>query len=175
MSPYIFVLVMNVFSSMLDFAAANGIIRYHPKCKRISLTQLCFVDDLLIFSKGDLHSVIGVQKVLKEFYRYSSLMLNANKSEIYCTNISEEELHLMQEGTGFKLGKLPISYLGIPLVTSKYAEKDFDPLVQKMRSKVESLGTKQLSYACRIQLVQIVLFALQVYWCKHFFNSCEGD
>lgn len=61
LSPYIFVLVMNVLSSMLDIAAANGIVRYHPKCKRISLTHLCFADNLLIFLKGDLHLVIGVQ------------------------------------------------------------------------------------------------------------------
>lgn len=52
MPPYIFVILMNVLSAVLDEAAANGVLRYHPKYKRINLTHFCFVDDLLIFTKG---------------------------------------------------------------------------------------------------------------------------
>lgn len=97
-----------------------------------------FFYDLLIFSNGDLHSVVGTQKVLKEFYKYSGLMLNTSKNEIYYSRVSEYELQLMNDVSGFKVGKLPVKYLGVPLLTKKPSERDFDPLVQKMRAKVES-------------------------------------
>lgn len=52
-SPYLFVLAVEVLSQLLDRAAQEGRIGYHPRCKKLSLTHLCFVDDLLIFTDCD--------------------------------------------------------------------------------------------------------------------------
>ncbi|KAL4383097.1 hypothetical protein GQ457_15G000930 [Hibiscus cannabinus] len=60
LSSYIFTLVMNVLSRLLDIVAEKGIFQYHPKCKRVRLTHLCFADDLLIFCKGNVDSLLGV-------------------------------------------------------------------------------------------------------------------
>ena len=73
LSPYLFVLGMNVLSRLLDVAAQKDVFSFHLKCKKIRLTHLCFVDDFLIFSKGNFESVIGIQNVLKLFYTYSGL------------------------------------------------------------------------------------------------------
>ena len=73
LSPYIFVIAMDVLSKLLDGAATCGVFSCHPKCKRFKLTHLCFADDLLIFTKGNLDSIVGVQNVLKLFYTYSGL------------------------------------------------------------------------------------------------------
>ena len=43
---------MNILSNMLDVVAAHKVFKFHPKCKKISLTHLCLADDLLIFIKG---------------------------------------------------------------------------------------------------------------------------
>ncbi|KAE8664042.1 putative membrane-associated kinase regulator 6-like [Hibiscus syriacus] len=37
LSPYLFVIVMNILSSLLNAAAKQRIFRFHPKCKRLSL------------------------------------------------------------------------------------------------------------------------------------------
>lgn len=95
-------------------------------------------------------------------------MLNANKSEIFCSGIHDDKLQLMRDVSGFKLGTLPVRHLGIPLDTKKPVEKDFDAVVLKMKAKVESWGNRKLSFAGRLQLVQAVLFSLQVFWCRHF-------
>ncbi|XP_038991129.1 uncharacterized protein LOC120114231 [Hibiscus syriacus] len=68
LSPYLFVIVMNVLSSLLNVAAKRGIFRFHPKCKKVSLTHICFADDLLVFFHGSLESVLGVQSTLEVFY-----------------------------------------------------------------------------------------------------------
>ena len=70
---------MDILSKLLDIAAAHGVYDYHPKCKRIKLTHLCFADDLMIFTKGNLESIVGIQNVLKFFYTYSGLQLNSEK------------------------------------------------------------------------------------------------
>ena len=64
---------MNGLSNLLNATVAQRVFKFHPKCKKINLTHLFFADDLLIFTKGDLDSVVGVQKVLGLFYSISGL------------------------------------------------------------------------------------------------------
>ena len=90
LSPYIFVIAMDVLTKLLDAAATYGVFNYHPKCKRIKLTHLCFADDLMIFTKGNMELIVGVQNILKLFYTYSGLKLNCEKSEIFCAWIRRE-------------------------------------------------------------------------------------
>ncbi|XP_038994277.1 uncharacterized protein LOC120118212 [Hibiscus syriacus] len=60
-------------------ATARGLFSYHPKCKKIGLTHLSFADDLLIFCKANVESVIEVIYVLDHFYELSGLNLNSAK------------------------------------------------------------------------------------------------
>ena len=76
LSPYLFVIAMNVLSIMLNKAAAELTIKYHPKCSSSKLTHLCFADDLLIFMDGSLDSVQNVLQVLKEFELRSGLAVS---------------------------------------------------------------------------------------------------
>ena len=69
----------------------------------------------------------------------------------------------IQQQTGFKLGKLPVRYLGVPLVTKRLIEKDCEPLVEKITAKVKLWMTKFLSYAGRLQLIQFVINSIQNY------------
>ncbi|KAE8654001.1 COP9 signalosome complex subunit 4-like [Hibiscus syriacus] len=81
LSPIIFVLAMNILSKILNLAAARGIFGYHPKCKKLGITHLSFADDLLIFCKGNLESIVGVSSVLSHFYSLYGLNLNVNKTD----------------------------------------------------------------------------------------------
>lgn len=79
--------------------------------KRISLTHLCFADDLLIFLKGDLPSVLGIKEVIGEFNKYSGLQLNVNKCELFCSGIIDEEMQIIKQASGF--GKLFLQKKGL--------------------------------------------------------------
>ncbi|XP_039070402.1 uncharacterized protein LOC120217278 [Hibiscus syriacus] len=166
LSPYIFVLAMNVLSSLLNVAAINGIFKFHPKCKKIGFTHLCFDDNMLIFCKGSIDSIIGVQFVLDIFYSMSSLRLNANKCEIFMASVSANQCVSIREVIGFKLGSLPVRYLGVPLVTRKLAVKDCQSLIDKIKSKLNLCANRHLSFAGRLQLVRVVLFSIANYWCR---------
>ena len=136
LSPYLFVIAMDVLSKLLDAAAVHGVFDYHPKCKRIGLTHLCFADDLMIFTKGNMHSIIGIHNILKLFYSYSGLQLNAAKSELFSSGVKRELVDEIQRVTGFKHGVLPIRYLGVPLITRKLSLKDCAPLLDKLSAKI---------------------------------------
>ena len=83
MSPYIFFIAMDVLSKLLDAATTYDVFSYHPKCKKIKLTHLCFANDLMIFTKGNIELIVGMRNILRLFYTYSGLKLNCEKSEIF--------------------------------------------------------------------------------------------
>lgn len=51
-SPLLFVVVMEYFSRMLKRVATHPSFRFHPGCKALCLNCLIFVDDILVFCKG---------------------------------------------------------------------------------------------------------------------------
>ena len=124
----------------------HEVFNFHPKCKKICLIHLCFVDDLLIFSKGNLEPIVGIQNVLKLFYSFFELKLNCTNSELYSIGVNRDALQMIQQVTGFKIGSLPIRYLGVSLVTRRLIAQDCAPLVEKVNAKINSWATKFLSY-----------------------------
>lgn len=115
LSPYLFVIAMNMLSLMLNKAAADLKIKYHHKCSRSKLTHLCFADDLLIFMDGSLSSVQNVLQVLKEFELWSGLAVSVQKSSFNASGLSQQEIDVIKVSTGMPNGTLPVRYLGVLL------------------------------------------------------------
>jgi hypothetical protein len=61
-------------------------------------------------------------------------------------------------------GKLPVRYVGVPLITTRLTAADCEGLVAKFTSRIDSWCSKHLSFAGRLQLISSVLFSLQVFW-----------
>ncbi|KAL9682840.1 hypothetical protein QQ045_014650 [Rhodiola kirilowii] len=58
---------------------------------------------------------------------------------------------------GFKIGALSFKYLGIPLEGHALQKKNFEPIIERMMSCINSWSSKLLSYACTLILVKHVL------------------
>lgn len=67
-SPYLFVIAMEVFSRLIEEAALNGLeYQFHPKCGAVKLAHLCFANDVLLFSEAIIQSLDKTNKILLEF------------------------------------------------------------------------------------------------------------
>ncbi|XP_031392075.1 uncharacterized protein LOC116204137 [Punica granatum] len=137
-SPYLFVIAMEVFSLTMDLAAAEGKVGYHPRCKSLRLTHLCFADDLLLFTNASKDSLVAILDVLNAFYHWSGLMLNSEKSEIFTGGISEDFVSDLVTCSGFKRGLLPVRYLGLPLVSGKLSSKNCEALTERIVERIKS-------------------------------------
>lgn len=80
LSPYLFIICMEVLSRLLDQAAKVNKFDYHPRCKAMNLTHLIFTDDLIIFAGANLHSLNRIKKVLDKFNLWSGLKVSSEKS-----------------------------------------------------------------------------------------------
>ncbi|CAN1218712.1 LINE-1 retrotransposable element ORF2 protein [Linum perenne] len=169
LSPALFVISMEVLHRLFQKAALAGHIPYHPKCKKLTITDLCFADDLMVFTNGTLEGVLGVFRVLQRFYTMSGLQLNPEKTEVFSSRAVIQLIRLnIVNQTGFAEGKLPVKYLGVPLVSGKISAKDCGILIDKIAAKIKGWKVQILSYAGRLQLVKSVLTSMSQYWMAIF-------
>lgn len=168
LSPCLFVICMSVLSRMIDEAAGRGEIGYHPKCKNIDITHLCFADDLMVFTDGTRKSIEGILTVFDRFDRMSGLQISMEKSILFMAGGTDQKREEVQNQFQFASGTLPVRYLGLPLLTKRMTVNDYLPLIEKIRKRISSWTGRFLSYAGRSQLIQSVIMSLTNFWMAAF-------
>jgi len=63
---------------------------------------------------------------------------------------------------------IPMKYLGVPLLSSRLNAIYCKGLVDRITSKVWHWTCRTLSYAGRVQLINSLLFSIQVFWASLF-------
>jgi hypothetical protein len=163
LSPYLFVIAMEVFSRLMaDYTRDGYGFGFHHRCARLRITHLCFSDDLLIFSDASTHFISILKAALEEFENLSGLQANPEKSTIFCAGISDRRKEILLTDLGMKKGHLPVRYLGVPLISSRLSVSDCSILLDKIVGRINSWTSKNLSFAGRLQLLKSVMYSLQV-------------
>ncbi|GKC39954.1 RNA-directed DNA polymerase, eukaryota, reverse transcriptase zinc-binding domain protein [Tanacetum coccineum] len=160
---------MEIFTRIMTQKVANSpSFKYHPGCKDLNLTHLCFADDLFVMCYGNVDLVQVIKESLDEFSSVSGLKPNLSKSTIYFGNVKVGEQKSILNVIPFSIGKFPTKYLGVPLITKRPGREECKVLVDKVRCKVGDWKNKALSYTGRMQLIASVLSSMQVYWASVF-------
>lgn len=167
-SPMLFVIVMECLNRYLYKMQKDGDFNYHPKCDKLKITNLCFADDLLLFSRGDKISVGMMMRAYESFSKATGLLVNPQKCSLLCAGIDAVTKREILEVSGFQEGQLPFKYLGVPVTSKKLSTIHYSPLIDKIVGKIKHWTARLLSYAGRLQLVNRVMFALTNYWLNCF-------
>ncbi|GJZ63709.1 RNA-directed DNA polymerase, eukaryota, reverse transcriptase zinc-binding domain protein [Tanacetum coccineum] len=121
--PYLFTLVMEIISLIVqDKVEKRKEFKYHFGCQKMKLTHVCFADDLLIFCNRDKGFVSVLKDVIEEFGSVSGLLPNYNKSTIIFKSMKEEDKQEILDCVPFKVEKLSVRYLGVPLNSKRIGE-----------------------------------------------------
>ncbi|WMV07590.1 hypothetical protein MTR67_000975 [Solanum verrucosum] len=139
-------------------------VLYHPMCKKVKLTHLIFVDDLMIFCKGNLASVNRVMEALSHFSAAIDLEANMEKSSVFLAGIDDDTRNQIIKRIGFVVGEFPIKYLGLPLSSKKLRKTDCLSLIDKITQRIKVTYSKKLSYAGRLQTMETTI---------HLFEECS--
>ncbi|KAL0328093.1 UNVERIFIED_CONTAM: hypothetical protein Scaly_2241900 [Sesamum calycinum] len=169
MSPYLFVLIMEAWHSLLRFRVHNApSFQYHWKCKEQQILNLCFADDVLLFCKADIPSIKVIKDTLSEFAELSGLKVNPTKSQIILSRAVQHERQQILDLLEFQEGCLPVRYLGVPLISSRLTIADCKPIIDKLESRIAGWNHFNLTFAGRTQLIKSVLNTLHSYWASVF-------
>nr|GEU72208.1 hypothetical protein [Tanacetum cinerariifolium] len=168
-SPYLFMIVMEVLTLMLKRRVheTDG-FTYHRFCSEMELINLCFADDLFLFAHGDANSAKIIMEALDEFKLASGLTPSIPKSKAYFCNVLNHTKLAILQVMPFEEGRLPVKYLGVPLVSSRLVYNDCKELIDKVVARTNDWKNKSLSIAGRLQLVQSTISSMHVYWASVF-------
>ena len=168
LSPYLFVMAMEMLTSCLKNRCDTADFSYHWHAKDLNITHITFADDILLFCHADTKSVDCLMAGLDDFSKCSRLKPNALKSQFFASNVDDDFRAYVLNSTGFAEGCLPVKYLGLPLISTKLSIRECMPLIMRIRAKMDSWLTCCLNQAGRLQLIKSVLYGIQQFWSSHF-------
>ncbi|KAK1309663.1 putative ribonuclease H protein [Acorus calamus] len=109
----------------------------------------------------------GLKELLCRFAAISGLELNESKSQVFCGGRPDQHLQFI-DALGIPVGKLPVTYLGLPLFSGALTPRLCLPLVDKVRKRLQHWHGHMLSLAGRLELAKTVLHSFQIYWSSAF-------
>ncbi|XP_058751100.1 uncharacterized protein LOC131624138 [Vicia villosa] len=136
---------------------------HHAKCDKLYLTNLNFVDDVLLFCRGDAKSVEIMMDAFRRFSESTGLISNPSKCIMYFGDVDNGMKEILRVATEFEEGSLPVKYLGVPLTNKKLTIHHYKPLVEKIVGRVHHWTTKLLRYAGRIQFFKSISCVIAQY------------
>ncbi|RVW65604.1 putative ribonuclease H protein [Vitis vinifera] len=166
LSPYLFVLGMEVLSAMLRRAVDGGFI---SGCNiqgrggmEINVSHLLFADDTIIFCEARQDHITYLSWILVWFEAAFGLRINLAKSEVIPVG-EVEDIEMLAVELGCKVGTLPSVYLGLPLGAKHKAMAMWDGVEARMRRRLALWKRQYLSKGGRITLIKSTLANLPVY------------
>ncbi|KAL0433859.1 UNVERIFIED_CONTAM: hypothetical protein Slati_2720200 [Sesamum latifolium] len=148
MSPYLFVLAMEVLNLLLlQRVEQSEHFQFHWLCKDVDLLSLCFADDLFLFCKADEHSVMLFRDRLQLFVEWSGLQANVSKSQLIVSKSALDIKPQLLAILGFQEGVLPVRYLGWGNMTLSFAAR-----IQLIKSGGAGSGMAKVAWSnvCRL-------------------------
>ncbi|XP_016204774.1 uncharacterized protein LOC107645293 [Arachis ipaensis] len=165
LSPFLFVLVVDVLHRMIGEAVRNG--RISPLFvgrDNIELSHLQFADDTVLFCPPEEESVKNYKRLLRCFELMSGLSINFEKLSLIPINCDQQWVQSMCSLLGCKEAALLVKYLGIPLGANPRLVKTWKPIIDKVEDKLSLWKSKVLNKVKKLVLIKAVLNSLSVYY-----------
>ncbi|KAJ9708505.1 hypothetical protein PVL29_000510 [Vitis rotundifolia] len=166
LSPYLFILGMEVLSILIRRAVEGGFISgcnvWRGRERAVHISHLLFADDTIVFCEAKKEQLMHLSWILFWFEAASGLKINLAKSEIIPVGEVEGMDELAVE-LGCRVGKLPAVYLGLPLGAPNKSISVWDGVEEKMRRRLAAWKHQYLSKGGRITLLKSTLANIPVY------------
>ena len=156
LSPYLFVMGMEVLSILIRRAMEGGFISgckiQRDRGRAVHVAHLLFADDTIVFCEAKKEYLTNLSWILYWFEAASGLRIHLAKSEIIPVREVEEVEELAVE-LGCRVGHLPTVYLGLPLGVPNKAVYGWDGVEEKVRRRLALWKSQYISKGRRITLI----------------------
>uniref|UniRef100_A0A251TIJ6 Putative reverse transcriptase domain-containing protein n=1 Tax=Helianthus annuus TaxID=4232 RepID=A0A251TIJ6_HELAN len=169
LSPFLFLIVMEALACLITRACRIGEI------EGISLpgegpviSHMLYADDALIMGNWTRNNLIMLTRLLRVFHLCSGLKINVKKYHLFGLGILADEVVSMARFMGCTVGEFPFQYLGIKVGANMNRVSHWDPVIETIRSRLQSWKAKVLSIGGRLMLIKSVLASLPIYYLSLF-------
>lgn len=144
-----------------------NLIRANRACLLPSHTL--FVDDIMVFCRGDTKSIQAINGLLKDYGSFSGQICNYSKSLVYAGGMSDARHSFLADIIGFKKAFIPFTYLGVPIFVGRPKAYYFNHIADNIKLKLANWKAKLLSMAGRVQLVKSTILNMLMH-CLSVYN-----
>ena len=167
----LFLIMMEVLSKMMKRVEGAGLLRgFRADGRRgegVCVSHFLFADDTILFCDADEEQILHVRMLFLRFKAVTGLKVNALKSEMVLIG-EVSNVHVLAEFLGCRIGSLPMTYLGMPLVTSHKSPTVWNPILEKIERKLAGWKKMYLSKGGRLMLLKSTLSSLPTYFLSLF-------
>ena len=170
LSPLLFLLIIEVLSWILKKTEDGGLIQgFHvgpSSSAGIRIAHLLFAIDTILFCDASREQLLSIRPILSCFQAFTSFKVNVGRSEI--VPIGEvSNIHNLANILHYRMGSLPMTYLGMPLGTL-YKTAIWNSILEEMEKKLAGWKQLYLSKGGRVTLLKSTLSSLQTYFLSLF-------
>jgi hypothetical protein len=163
LSPLLFVLAADLLQSILNKAKDQNLIKLPiPLTGSTDFPIIQYADDTLIVMEACSRQLWTLKALLHSFGESTGLRVNYAKSMMVPINTSEAKLTHLAKTFGCATGKLPFTYLGLPLSLTKPKVIYFTPLMNRCERRLATTSAF-LSQAGRLELTNSVFSSLPTF------------
>lgn len=157
LSPMLFILVMDVLNSLMEYAARE--IASATCCSASSASA----DDAVSFLRPGRTDLQVIRSILDLFGHASGLHTNLVKNSVSPVHCSEEEMLITAEILSCAVKEFPCTYLGLPLPIHKPTKEVLLPLIDKVANHLPGWKASLMNRAGRLVMVRMVLSTTPIY------------
>ncbi|RYR51488.1 hypothetical protein Ahy_A06g026507 isoform A [Arachis hypogaea] len=165
LSPYLFILVAEVFPILMEEAQKEDRIsglRIAPTAPTI--THLLFADDCIIFAKAKEEEAYQIITVLNEYTEASGQRINLDKSSItFGHQVSIQTRVCIEEILNMSSWESPGKYLGLPAIWGRSLNRALSWIEERILNKLEGWKERLLNQAGKEILIKAVVQAIPSY------------
>ncbi|KAJ0680602.1 putative RNA-directed DNA polymerase [Helianthus annuus] len=165
LSPFLFLVVMEALSCMINCARENGSIKGIPTPNNGPiLTHLFYADDAILVGEWSKIEVLNIVRILRCFHVCSGLKINLDKSNMYGVGVGWDEIGVMANEVGCNPDSIPFKYLGLNVGANMNRISNWQPVYDIFRSRLATWKVHLLSIGGRVVLIKSVMKSLPNYY-----------
>jgi hypothetical protein len=175
LSPFLFLLAAEGLNVLMEAVVEQNLFTGYRVGEQDSVvvSHLQFADDTLLMGVKSWANVRALRAVLVLFETMSGLKVNFNKSMLIGVNIPDSWLGEAASVLRCRVGKVPFLYLGLPIGGDPRRLAFWDPVVNRLKTRLSGWRSRFLSFGGRLVLLKSVLTSLPVY-ALSFFKAPSG-
>jgi len=169
LAPFLFIVVAEGLAGLVRQALkVNLLSGLRIGRNEVELGMLQFADDTLFLCQDIFSNVVTLKVILRGFEPASGLKINFHKSKLAGINVLKSNMVCYMKTLNCDQMSVPFSYLGLEVGGNPRKKKFWDPVLNKLKSRLSVWKGRFLSMTGRLCLVKSVLSAIPLYYLSLF-------
>jgi hypothetical protein len=165
LAPFLFLIVAEGFSGVMrrvvELGSFKGIMVGRDP---VLISHLQYADDTLCIGEASVENLWALKAILRGFELASELKVNFWRSCLMGVNVNNTFMESACTFLNCIRGGVPFKYLGLPVGANPRRMSTWDPVVDRIRKKLNSWGNKHLSLGGRLVLINSVLNSIPIFF-----------